>query len=160
MKQHQVGNVLFGFDKEISLWVAERIPDFQPSQTAVSLGIVKDGDIVAGIVFENWNGVNIEASIAADDKAWANRETLFSVFHYPFNQLGCEAVTVLVASTNLKSLNLATKLGFEPEAMIKYAARDGSALIVLKMMKNNCKWIKCRGSDENHFSSQPLSVIE
>jgi len=43
--------------------------------------------------------------------------------------------------TNLASLNLATKLGFEIEAMVKFAAHDGSPLVVLKLFRDACRWI-------------------
>lgn len=144
MKQ-LVGNVLFGFDAEVAQWVAQRIPNFSPSMDATALGVVADGELVAGVVFERWNGVHVEASIAADNPTWANRATLFRLFHYPFEQLGCEAISVLVPSSNPQSLNLATKLGFEPEAIVKFAAHDGSSLVVLKMFKDNCMWIGDHG---------------
>lgn len=140
-----VGNVLFGFDAEVAQWVSDRISGMSPSPDAMALGVVSGGELIAGVVFERWNGVHVEASIAATDKSWASRNTLFRLFHYPFNQLGCEAISVIVPSSNPESLNLATKLGFEPEAMIKFAAHDGSTLVVLKMFRNNCKWIENHG---------------
>lgn len=141
-----VGNVLFGFDQEVAAWVAERIPGFTPSADARALGVVgKDTNLIAGVVYERWNGVHVEASIAAESPGWASRGTLFRLFNYPFNQLNCEAISVLVPSSNHQSLNLATKLGFEPEAMVKFAAHDGSSLVVLKMFKDNCMWIGDHG---------------
>lgn len=140
-----VGNVLFGFDAEVAQWVAQRITNFTPCSDATALGVVSNGNLVAGVVFERWNGVHVEASIAADSQTWANRSTLFRLFHYPFEQLGCEAISVLVPSSNPQSLNLATKLGFEPEAIVKFAAHDGSSLVVLKMFKDNCRWIGSHG---------------
>ena len=141
MKKALVGNVLFGFDFEISQWVASRIPTFTASSGATALGVVDGTDIIAGVVYERYNGVHVEVSIAADDKRWASKKTLFSLFHYPFIQLNCLAMSVVVPSSNLESLNLATKLGFEGEAIIKYAAPDGSSLIILKQYRENCKWI-------------------
>lgn len=152
MKQ-LVGDVLFGFDEEVAQWVAKRIPLFTPSADAVALGVVAKGELVAGVVFERWNGVHVEASIAADNAIWASRNTLFRLFNYPFNQLGCEAISVLVPSSNLQSLNLATKLGFEPEAIVRYAAHDGSSMVVLKMFKDNCRWIGNHGKRKQRTGS-------
>jgi RimJ/RimL family protein N-acetyltransferase len=148
-----VGNVLFGFDDEVSQWVAERIPGFVPSISARALGVVSGTELVAGIVYERWNGIHVEASIAIDDPGWAKKNTLFRIFHYPFNQLGCEAISVLVPTSNLKSLNLASKLGFEPEAIVKFAAHDGSDLLVLKMFKENCRWIGNHGQGKQQARS-------
>lgn len=141
-----VGSVVFGADHQVGQWVAARIPDMVLSPGSRALGVVKRGKLVAGVVFENWNGVHIQASIAAEPGApWADRSTLFALFHYPFKTLGCEAISVTVPSSNPLSLNLATKLGFSPEAFIKYAAHDGSSLVVLKMFRSDCKWIDQHG---------------
>lgn len=142
-----VGNVLYGFDDEIKAWVAQRIPGFVATAAATTLGVKHDDYVVAGIVFERYNGVHVEASIAVDHMGWANKETMRRIFSYPFNQLDCKAVSVTVPSSNIKSLNLATKMGFEPEAYVKFAAHDGSSLVVLKMFRDNCKWIKENGQE-------------
>lgn len=139
----RVGNVLFGADRAVTKWVAARIPGFQIASEAKALGVVKDGQLVAGIVYERFNGVHIEASIAAlPDVSWASRGTLFSMFHYPFGTLGCQVISVIVPMSNLASINLASKLGFEPEAIIRFAAHDGSDILVMKMYRKNCRWIQ------------------
>lgn len=145
----RVGDVVFGADQEIGQWVTKRIPGFRASPDCRSLGVIREGRVVAGIVFENFNGIHIEAAIAAETGSrWATRPTLFSIFHYPFGTLGCEAISVSVPSTNLESLNLATKLGFEPEALIRFAAHDGSTLVILKAFRDRCKWIMPHGKEE------------
>lgn len=144
----RVGDVLFGADRQVAGWVAERIPAFRPSPDARALGVIKGNAIAAGVVFENWNGIHIEAAIAAEPRtSWASRTTLRHLFGYPFLTLGCEAISVSVPSSNLQSLNLATKLGFEPEALIRYAAHDGSTLIVLKQFRHTCRWIGDDGQE-------------
>lgn len=138
-------NVLFGCDDLVARWVRRRITGFMPEPNARALGVVRRGDVVAGVVYERFNGVHIEASIAADSAGWASRKALAHLFGYPFRQLGCEAISVIVPASNLVSLNLATKLGFAPEAFVKFAAPDGTHLIVLKMFRDSCDWI--RGDD-------------
>jgi RimJ/RimL family protein N-acetyltransferase len=144
-----VGHVLFGADAAVTDWVAQRIPGFRPAPGMTALGVVAGDDLVAGVVFDNFNGIHIEAAIAADTNGrWAGRETLRTLFAYPFIQLGCMAISVSVPSTNLESLNLATKLGFRPEAFIRFAAHDGSSLVVLKMLKSDCGWIVDHGKEK------------
>lgn len=137
-----VGSVVYGADREVGEWAAERIPGGYLGPDAKALGVVKNGNLIAGVIYDNFNGVNVEMSIATEPGSfWADRSTLHSVFHYPFVTMGCEAVTISVAMSNVKSLNLVTKLGFEPEAIIGFAARDGSSLLILKMFKDKCRWI-------------------
>lgn len=136
-----VGNVIYGFDEEVTAWVAARVPGYRPARDAKALGIIKDRALVAGVVYDDWNGVHVQAAIAADSGRWASRSTLFHLFHYPFVSLGCQAISVLVPSSNIPSLNLASKLGFEGEAILKFAAHDGSALVIMKMFRDKCRWI-------------------
>lgn len=149
----RVGDVLFGADRQVAGWVSARIPDFEASMSARALGVIKQEKLVAGVVFERWNGVHVEAAIAAEPgSSWADRRTLHAIFYYPFVTLDCRAISVSVPMSNLPSLNLATKLGFEPEAMIRYAAHDGSSLIVLKMFRETCKWISDHGEKRRQHS--------
>lgn len=138
--------VLFGADAIVTEWVRRRIPAYTPEPEARALGVVGDGDLVAGVVYEHFNGAHVQAAIAAEPgTAWAKRAVLRHLFGYPFHQLGCQAISVLVPATNLASLNLALKLGFEPEAFLKFAAPDASALVVLKQFRETCRWIEGDG---------------
>ncbi|MEM8971354.1 MAG: GNAT family protein [Pseudomonadota bacterium] len=142
----RVGDVVFGADEEITLWVSKRIPGFEIKEDARALGIIKDNELVAGCVYDGYNGVHCQGSIAAvEGSRWADRRTMFALFFYPFVTLNCKAVSACAASTNLPSLNLLTKMGFQPEALVKYAAHDASTLVVMKMYRENCKWIGRNG---------------
>lgn len=142
----RLGAVVFGADAEVAQWVGRSIPGYIASPDAKALGVVKGGQLVAGVVFERWNGVHVEASIVARPRSrWADRRTLFALFHYPFVTLGCRAISVTVPGSNLLSLNLSTKLGFEPKAIIPFAAHDGGPLIVLQQYRETCRWIGDHG---------------
>lgn len=137
-----LGRVLFGADDLVIRWAGRAIPGFIASPGAKALGVVSKGDLVAGVIYERYNGVHMEVAITARrGSKWADRQTLAHLFGYPFNQMQCVAITALVPATNLESLNLATKLGFEAEAYVKFAAPDGSPMVVLKMFRENCRWI-------------------
>lgn len=136
------GALVYGADAEIAEWVARRIDGFHRNPEAKAIGVIKGGRVVAGVVYERYNGLHLEASIAAEPgSGWADRKTLFGLFHYPFGTLQCQAISAIVSVANLPSLNLVTKMGFEPEALIKFAAHDGGHLAVMKMYRENCRWI-------------------
>ena len=139
----RVGPAIYGADAEIAAWVAKRIPGYVTSPGARAIGIARGGRIVAGVTYERFNGVNIEASIAAEPGSrWADRTALRHIFAYPFQQLGVEAVTLLVALDNLASLNLATKLGFSQVAIVPFAATGGAPLLILQQYREHCRWIR------------------
>ena len=140
---NRVGSVVYGADKDIAQWVALQIPGYTVTEGTKAIGVIKGGKLVAGVTYERWNGIHLEVSIAAaPGSAWADRRTLFHLFHYPFRTLGCQAISAMISITNLASINLATKLGFESEAIIRFAAQDGSDVLVLKMYRDNCRWIR------------------
>lgn len=147
------GRVLFGADALVAQWVARAIPYMRPDPGSRALGVVDGGELIAGVVYERYNGIHMEVSIAAQTGApWASRQTLRHLFGYPFVQMECEAISCLVPASNLPSLNLATKLGFEPEALVKFAAPDGSPLVVLKMFREKCRWIANDGQGQQTAS--------
>jgi RimJ/RimL family protein N-acetyltransferase len=138
--------VLYGCDREVAEWVASRIPGFAISPGAVALGVSRETRLIAGVIYERFNGVHMEVSISAAEPGWASRAVLARLFGYPFEQMGCKAISCIVPMDNLQSLNLATKLGFEPEAIVKYAAQSGADILVLKLFRERCRWI---GTAEN-----------
>ena len=132
--------LLYGFDQQIAKWVAERtkVVNFGPAR---AIGVVRDGQIVAGAVYSNFREGNIEASFAADDRRWASRAILRGLFVYPFLQLKCRRLTCIVAADNEKSLKLCTGVGFQIEGRCRrvFGPVDG---IILGMLPEECKWIK------------------
>jgi len=73
------------------------------------------------------------------------------MFDYPFRQLEVDKIIVQMSSSNIKSSNLAKRLGFELEAQIKDAYPDGDRLIYT-LTKDNCKWLKRPEHEESKDS--------
>ncbi|MCA0204293.1 MAG: GNAT family N-acetyltransferase [Proteobacteria bacterium] len=152
-----VDDVLYGADHLVSRWVAKRIPGMSISDGAKALGVVRGTGLVAGVMYERFNGVHCEVSIAAEPgSGWASRSALFKLFAFPFIQLGCHAISVTVPGSNLPSLNLATKLGFKGEAIVAFAAHDGGPLLVLKMFRDECRWISDGQGQQRTGSAGPV----
>ncbi len=144
----RVGDVLFGADEIVGRWIEERLEAYQYMKGTPALAIVKNSKPVAAVAYDRFNGVHVEATIVSEDKAWYNRSNMHAIFYYPFVTLGCEAISVCVPASNLSSLNLALRMGFKPEAYVTFAAHDGSALVVLKMFRENCTWIERNGKKQ------------
>lgn len=131
------------FDAEIiGPWVAERVgmKRYIPG-SASAIGRVKDGKIVAGVLYEDYNGANVSCHIAGEGKNWLSRKFISIIFDYPFNQLKVKRITGIVQSTNIKAQHLDEHLGFEREFVMKDAHPDGD-LIVYKMTADKCRWLK------------------
>lgn len=132
------------FDAEIvGPWVTERTGGSWSSGRGTAIGkIGEDGQIVAGVLYEDWNQANIVCHIAGVGN-WATKQFLNIIFDYPFNQIGAKRITVPVASENEKSINLVLRMGFELECKLRKATPFGD-LLLFCMFAEDCKYIKGR----------------
>ena len=133
-------------------WVAKRTNEFGNFGCATGIGWRKDGgkmagkwrengEIVAGVAYAEWNGPNVVCHIASDgSKRWLTREYLWTIFDYPFNQLGCKRITVCIGQGNSNSRRFVEHLGFVQEASLSGAHPTGD-LLIYRMFREGCKWI-------------------
>lgn len=108
-----------------------------------AIGLEREGKLIAGVVFEGWNGASVRMHVAADGPHWLNREYLFTCFWYVFEQLNCKKALALVAESNYASRRFVEHLGFTLEVTLKDCHPDG-ALLVYSLAKAQCKWLSLR----------------
>jgi hypothetical protein len=72
----------------------------------------------------------------------APRKMLWVAFDYPFNQAGMKAVLGVVNSTNESAMRFNKHLGFKEMSRLPDMHDDGGDLILFKMDKSECKWLK------------------
>ena len=122
-------------------WVAARVNGQYFEAASQAIGIEKDGKIIAGVIYENWNQVSIWCHIAIEGRL--TRKFLWTIFDYPFKQMGAAKIIVPVSSKNEKSLRLVGNMGFVEEARIKDARPDGD-MVFLVMDRENCRFLEPR----------------
>ena len=135
--------VIYGQDERVTNWVAERVneDDFGP---ATAIGLEKDGGLVAGVVFNMYNGPGICMHVAGTGKEWLTRDFLYRCFAYPFIQLECNRVTGLVRVDNMLAQKFDEHLGFVREGVIRRGASDGTDFILYGMLKEECRWLEMK----------------
>ena len=122
--------------------VQEWIGKPSPFGPCTAIGLEKDGEVVAGAVYEGYTGHNIFVHLAGKPgRRWMTREFLRAGFAYPFIQLGCDRLTGTVDASNLDALNLDLHFGFTVECKLAGAARDGSDILVLVMWRDQCRFL-------------------
>lgn len=94
--------------------------------------------MVGGVVFTQHSHPNIVMACVLE--APLTRMFLRAMFLYPFLQLKCERITLLIDDNNLKSLRLVEHVGFEREGCMR-RARPGGDVFVYGLLKENCKWV-------------------
>lgn len=130
------------FDESIvGPWVCARAGGTWSKGRGTAIGkIDESGNLVAGVLYEDWNGAQVICHIAGEGN-WATRNYLGVIFDYPFNQLKVKRITVPVAASNLSSINLVTKMGFTLECTLAQATPSGD-LHLFRMWRDECKYLK------------------
>jgi len=119
-------------------WVADKLGAHFSNAQGIGCA---NGEIVAGVVYENWNGRNVVCHIASDlSKRWMTRKYLQTIFDYPFNQMKADRITAPVAASNRDSRRFLEHLGFELEATLEDADPTGD-LLLYRLFRNDCKWV-------------------
>jgi L-amino acid N-acyltransferase YncA len=103
-----------------------------------AIGLERDGQIIAGVIYENWNKASIVCHIAIEGRM--TKGYLKAIFDYPFKFCKVKKIIVPVSSTHAKSLKLVTKMGFVEEARVKDAVPDGD-IIFLTLARENCRFL-------------------
>lgn len=119
-----------------------------------TIAAIEDERIVGGVVFNGYNGANVDITIYAP--GGLTRRALRDVFSFAFHDLKCTRVTArtrpnqksLVAGAPLTGPNgLFERLGFVREAVAARYYGNGRAndAIVYRMLRSECRWIKQDG---------------
>jgi L-amino acid N-acyltransferase YncA len=124
----------------VAAWCAQRIPHFVGwANDPQAIGWERAGELRAGVVYTEYSGANIVTAIALDEPM--TRKFLITVLWYPFVQLKTHRITALVERANMKSLRLCEHLGFKLEGILREAAIDGGDILLLGMLRSECKWL-------------------
>ncbi len=135
--------LVYGRDRVVARWVRDQLKDqgdysFDP---CVAIGVVRNGELVAGVVYSNYRHGNIEITMASKSPRWASRENMAALLGYPFNQLKCRRVTCIVKATNHPVREFLCRLGFKEEGICRQAYDDGTDAVLLGMLRSECRWL-------------------
>ena len=130
-------------DLRVATWVAAQMPIFEFGSTPyTAIGLANEqGQIVAGVVYQNFIKTCIDVHIAAVGRRWATREFLGECCRYPFEQLGCRRMTGLVPGKNARGADFDEKFGFKWEGRIRHILPDGDDIIMYGMLREECRWL-------------------
>jgi RimJ/RimL family protein N-acetyltransferase len=105
-----------------------------------ALGLVRNGRLVAGVIYNCYEAANVNMHIGAIGSHWLTRQFLFAAFDYPFNQLNKRRATAMIRKKNSRTRKFAEHLGFVYEGtMVNYYADDD--LICYGMLRENCRFL-------------------
>lgn len=108
---------------------------------ATCIGCERDGQLVAGAMFDYCNGASIFAHIAVTGRF--TKDWLWFICYYPFVQLGCQVVIGLLSSVNTKAILFDENFGFRQQCRIPNADTDGD-LLIYALQKDDCRFLTRR----------------
>lgn len=109
--------LVFKEDEKVASFVSDRIGHVI-SPPFVAIGMTADGKrYCGGAVFNNWNGSNIEITVAMDKPV--SRGVIRALHHYVFVQSKATRVTAHTRRSNKKAQRVLPRLGFKFEGIAK-----------------------------------------
>jgi len=131
--------LVLGEDELVGRWVFAHW-GATPPDTARAIGVAKDGKLIGGVAYTNFNGASIEMHCAGKP-GWLTRQRIKVFFRYPFNNLNCKVVVAPVYRKNKEARRVIEGLGWKRPYRVPGYFRDDD-LILYSMLKAECKWIK------------------
>jgi RimJ/RimL family protein N-acetyltransferase len=120
--------LLHGHSDAVEAFVAQLIPDAERGFSgAKGVGVIdKDGLMVAGWIWHNWNPAakTISFSGASITPKWMTRGILQELFSYAFDGLGCQMVTTLNSGRNVRLHRQLSAFGFTRFDVPRMFGRD------------------------------------
>ena len=130
-------SLIFDDKDRVGDWVANQMPDGASWHNYYAMGAEKQGELVSGIVFENFNGHNANVHIAVSKPTKLFLKLLDHAFVYAFETCKLRRLTGLVEADNVKALQLDLHIGFKIEAVMKGAGSAGQDLLILVLWPEN-----------------------
>jgi hypothetical protein len=140
------GSLLIGADALVGEMVKSRIPHMRGLEwgPCATLGVVRRGKLVGGVVYHSYRGFDVQISAAFDQIGWALPGTLRALCAYPFRELKVQRVSVLTGRGNKKARKLLCDLGFKFVGVARRGLDGSEDACIFEMLKENCKWLKDR----------------
>ncbi len=109
-----------------------------------ALGLVRGGDLIAGVIYNNVDGTNLCMHVGAvDGRKWLTPQFLFAAFDYPFNQLGMRRVTAPIKTGNTRAIEFVENLGFKHNGTLRHYYADGD-LMLYGMLRGECRFLEMK----------------
>ena len=130
-------SLVFDAKESVGAWVAGQVGQTASWGDFYAMGAEVNGELVSGVVFNNFNESNATCHIAVSKPTRLFLELLDHAYGYAFGQCKLKRLTGLVASDNHKALKLDKHIGFVEEGVMRQAGRQGQDIITLVMWPEN-----------------------
>lgn len=115
----------------VAWFVANSIPGCERGfGPCVASGVYRDGVLIGGTVYHNWNPEAGVMEMSGAGKNWWNRAYLKAVHDYIFNDAKCQLAVMRVAETNTRMLRAAERFGYSKHMIPRLRGRNEAEAIL------------------------------
>jgi len=129
--------LIFDDKERVGQWVAQQVDQEASWGDHYAMGAELNGELVSGVVFNNFNQSNATSHIAVSTPTKLFLKLIDNAFVYAFGQCKLRRLTGLVTEDNHKALRLDKHIGFQEEGVMKQAGLHGQDVIVLVLWPEN-----------------------
>lgn len=133
--------LVYGEEGRLLPWALDKIgiASFRPDARAI--GLERDGELVAVVVFDSFSSCDANMHIASDGtKRWMTAGLLHAAFAYPFVQMRLKRLTGIVPAKNWDAIAFDEHIGFRREGYCPEALPDDD-VVILGMRRADCRFI-------------------
>ena len=110
---------------------------YHPTVLAQCIVCVENGKPIAGVIYDHYNSVSVQAHIWVAEGAVPSREWYVAIFDYPFNRLEVRKIVGQVQQDNELAQKLDEHFGFVLEARVTDFSAHGD-LLMYTMTRDQC----------------------
>lgn len=127
--------------EEVMKFVADKVGENNFERYS-AIGLEKDGNLIAGVIFKNKNASSIMMHVASDgSRHWMTPAYMAACFGYAFNQEKVNLIIGLVRADNYEAQRFDEHLGFKRLGQLPQACSDGTDIIIYGMLKSECRYL-------------------
>jgi hypothetical protein len=122
-------------------WAAKRLGWSHVPADCKGIAAVEDNAIHAVSLYEQFLGKSCVMHCVVENPRvlWTAKRV---IFEYPFRQLGLNLILTFTPMMNVRSRDIQKALGFKEVAIIDDAYDDGKSIVINKMTRSECRWIR------------------
>ena len=132
--------VVLDQSQRVGEWVCAKTGGLYEPQTSAAIGVERDGEIVAGVLFDHFNGTSCCMHVATEPHGMT-RDLFRAAFAFVFTQLKLKKVIGLVEEANRAARRFDEHVGFTLETRIADASSGGD-LLIYTMTPLQCRFLE------------------
>jgi RimJ/RimL family protein N-acetyltransferase len=134
--------LIYGRDEELIAWSEKQLDASIKVCRPTTIGVARNGHIVAAALFSNYQPPNIEITFVTTTPLWASKENVKAILGYPFLQLGCKRITAITEAVNTDARRFMERLGFQKEGWHPDAFPSGAGISYGLLVAHAQRWIR------------------